>query len=103
LSDKFIQRIGYLFDGFQDKRLDFMRGVNSHTGVLETLHLIYPRPVLFISTARGGERYYTRRFYDAARRPKECLELPHIESKDRAINCQEYRKRVLKLFDQAFS
>lgn len=81
---------------------DIISGISQRKGVVETLHLIYPRPVLFISTGRGKEQYFMRLFYEAARHPKALFEVPKAEHGIAlAVNTQEYRERVLRIFDQA--
>jgi pimeloyl-ACP methyl ester carboxylesterase len=81
---------------------DFISGVHQRNGVIETLHLIYPRPILFISTGRGKEKYFMRLFFDAARHPKSLFEVPQAEHGiAMVVNRQEYGERVLRLFDQA--
>ncbi|MFN2232716.1 MAG: alpha/beta hydrolase [Anaerolineales bacterium] len=82
---------------------DFMSGVEKREGVVELLHLIYPRPVLFISTRRGKEQYFVRRFYDAARHPKTLLEIPQaFHSSSASVDSQVYREQVLMVLSRAF-
>ena len=79
-----------------------MSGVDTGEGVLESIHLIYPRPVLFISTGRGKEQYFMRSFYEAARQPKSILEVPKASHGiASAINPREYWEEVLGVFDGA--
>ena len=79
-----------------------MSGVKADEGVLDSLHSIYPRPVLFISTGRGKERAFMRSFYDAARHPKSILEIPKASHGiAAAVESREYRERVLQVFDAA--
>jgi pimeloyl-ACP methyl ester carboxylesterase len=94
--------INYPINWFVYKLFDFISGVNQRRGVVETLHLIYPRPVLFISTGRGKEQYFMRLFYEAARHPKALFEVPRAEHGIAVVvDSQEYRERILRIFDQA--
>ena len=96
--------INYPINWFMYKLFDFMSGVETRDGVVDSLHLIYPRPVLFISTGRGKEQYFMRMFYEAARRPKSILEVPKASRGIAfAVNSREYRERVLRIFDQALA
>jgi hypothetical protein len=71
--------------------------------VVESLHLIYPRPVLFISTGRGKEQYFVRRFYDTARHPKVLLEVPRASPGIASIvDFRAYREQVLMVLAKAF-
>jgi len=79
---------------------DFMSGVGDCEGVLGSLHLIFPRPVLFISTGRGKERYFMRAFHEAARQPKAILEVPKASHGiAAAVDYRAYRERVVDVFD----
>lgn len=95
--------INYPFNWLLYILFDFMSGVQARQGVIESLHLIYPRPVLFISTGRGKERYFMRRFYDAARHPKSLLEVPQASHGIAAsVDFRAYREQVLKVFAKGF-
>lgn len=68
--------------------------------MVEALHWIYPRPVLFISISRAKERLFMRRFYDAARQPKSNMEVPKASHGIAAVvDRRDYRSRVLHTFD----
>ena len=94
--------INYPYNWFSYKLFDFMCGFEVEEGVIDSLHLIYPRPLLFIATGRGKERYFMRMFFEAARQPKSMLEVPKASHGIAyAVNSREYRNQVLKIFDQA--
>jgi uncharacterized protein len=94
--------INYPYNWFNYKLFDFMCGVKATEGVIDSLRLIYPRPMLFISTGRGKERYFMRMFYEAARYPKAILEVPRApHGIAYAGNSREYQQRVLSVFDKA--
>ena len=89
----------WLFYSFSD----FMSGVEKREGVVELLHLIYPRQVLFIATGHGKEQYFVRRFYDAARRPKTLLEVPQSSTENAAsVDNQAYQEQILMVLARAF-
>lgn len=93
--------INYPLNWFSYRLFDFMCGVDIEEGVVDSLHLIYPRPLLFIATGRGKERYFMRMFFEAARQPKSMLEVPKASHGIAyAVNSQDYRNRVLDIFDQ---
>jgi pimeloyl-ACP methyl ester carboxylesterase len=95
--------INYPFNWLFYSLFDFMSGVERREGVVELLHLIYPRPALFISTGRGKERYFVRRFYDAARHPKSLLEVPRASHGIAAsVDFRDYREQILMLLTRAF-
>jgi pimeloyl-ACP methyl ester carboxylesterase len=78
---------------------DFMSGINDREGVMDALRWVYPRPILFVSTGRGKEQYFMRRFYQAARPPKSILEVPTASHGIAAIvDRRAYRERVLRVF-----
>ena len=80
-----------------------MSGVAADEGVIDALRLIYPRPVLLISTGRGKEQYFMRRFYEAAWQPKSILEVPTASHGiAAAVNPKEYRACILRIFEQGF-
>jgi fermentation-respiration switch protein FrsA (DUF1100 family) len=95
-----IQRwVNYPLNGLLYLLFDFMSGVSEREGVLDALHWVYPRPVLFISTGRGKERYFMRKFYEAARHPKSLLEVPKASHGIAAgVEYREYREQVVNLF-----
>jgi pimeloyl-ACP methyl ester carboxylesterase len=94
--------INYPYNWLLYKLFNFMCGVEVEEGVIDSLHLIYPRPILFIATGRGKERYFMRMFFEAARQPKTILEVPKASHGIAyAVDSREYRNRVLKIFDQA--
>jgi len=96
--------INYPYNWFNYKLFDFMCGMETREGVIDSLHRIYPRPVLFISTGRGKERYFMRMFYEAARHPKSILEVPEApHGIAYAGNSREYQQRVLSVFNKALS
>jgi pimeloyl-ACP methyl ester carboxylesterase len=93
----------YPFNWLLYSLFDFMSGVERREGVVELLHLIYPRPVLFISTGRGKEQYFVRRFFDAARHPKTLLDVPHASRGIAAsVDYQTYQEKVLTVLARAF-
>lgn len=101
--ETFRRWINFPFNWLTYSLFDFMSGVERRDGVFELLHLIYPRPVLFISTGRGTERYFVRRFYDAARHPKTLLEVPRASHGIAAsVDFQAYREQVLMVLARAF-
>jgi pimeloyl-ACP methyl ester carboxylesterase len=101
---KTVQRwINYPFNWLIYTLFDLMSGVQQEEGVIEALRLVYPRPVLLISTGRGKEQYFIRKFYEAARRPKAILEVPDASHGIAvAINQRHYREQVLQVFEQGF-
>ena len=93
--------INYPFNWIQYKAFDFMCGFEEHGGVIASLHRIFPRPVMFISTGLGKEQYFMRLFYDAARQPKSLWEAPRAtHGAAFAIHKKEYRERLLRFFGQ---
>ena len=58
--------INYPFNWLLFKLFDLMSRAETKEGVIEALRLIYPRPVLLISTGRGKEKYFIRSLYEAA-------------------------------------
>jgi pimeloyl-ACP methyl ester carboxylesterase len=95
--------INYPFIWLLYSLFDFMSGVEKREGVVELLHLIYPRPVLFISTGRGKEQYFAHKFYDAARQPKTLLEVPRVSHEIAAsVGSRAYREQVLMVLAKAF-
>lgn len=94
--------INYSYNWLLYQLFDFMSGVVADKGVVDSLHTIYPRPVLFISTGRGKERTFMRIFFDVARHPKSILEVPKAShGLAAAVNSREYRELVLRVFDGA--
>jgi pimeloyl-ACP methyl ester carboxylesterase len=101
--ETFRRWITYPFNWLSYSLSDFMSGVEKREGVVELLHLIYPRPVLFISSGHGKEQYFVRRFYDAARHPKTLLEVPcNSHGNAASLEYRAYREQVLMVLAKAF-
>jgi pimeloyl-ACP methyl ester carboxylesterase len=96
--------LNYPLNWIQYKLYDFLCGYEERGGVVDSLRYIYPRPVMFISTGIGKERYFMQLFYQAARQPKTLWEVPQASHGGAyVVQKKEYRQRILRLFDQAIT
>jgi pimeloyl-ACP methyl ester carboxylesterase len=95
--------VNYPLNWLLYKLFDWMSGVQMEEGVVEMLHWIYPRPVLFIAAGRGKERYFMRIFYEAARYPKSILEVPRASHGIAFfVDGHAYRGQVVSFFEHGF-
>ncbi len=96
--------INYPINWLNYAMLSFMNGVRPPPGVLATIGRIAPRPLLLISTGRGGEQRVTRLFYQAAAEPKELWEISEGKHAGGYFARPEaYAEKIARLFETAFA
>jgi pimeloyl-ACP methyl ester carboxylesterase len=99
----FRRRLFYPLNWFTYKLQSFMNGQQPPAGMLVEIGRIAPRPILIITAGRKSEQYWGRRFYEAAKEPKELWEIP--EARHAAgflIDHEKYVEKMVALFEKAF-
>jgi alpha-beta hydrolase superfamily lysophospholipase len=95
-----IRWFNYPFNWIYYLLYQFMIG-GKDKGVLQVIHEVAPRPILFIA---GGERdmYFSQLFFQAAGVPKELLEFPAAQHASGLLqNPEEYMRRLIGFFDKS--
>ena len=78
-----------------------MSGGAPETSVVETLHLIYPRPIFFLSTGNPTEHNFTLQFFNAGRQPKYLIEISSDPRKRVALeDSPEFQQVIHQGIDQ---
>jgi pimeloyl-ACP methyl ester carboxylesterase len=94
--------INYPLNWLHYKMVAFMNGAKPPAGILTEISKISPRPVLLISTGKGGERYFTRMFFEAAADPKDLWEILDAGHGGGYFKDPEaYQKKIVEHFDVA--
>jgi pimeloyl-ACP methyl ester carboxylesterase len=73
---------------------NWMSGDEQPNSVLETLHIIYPRPIVFLSSGSSKEQFFSQQFFDAARQPKSLIKISSN------LGQQEVNQEIFGLIEQ---
>jgi pimeloyl-ACP methyl ester carboxylesterase len=78
-------------------------GVPQPSGVMESIGKIAPRPLLLISSGRGGGPDTIRTYYDNAHEPKELWEVPDTgHGWISTVKPDEYQEKIITFFNRVF-
>lgn len=85
-----------------DKAVTWHTGVPSPPSLAAALRDVHPRPVLLISTGKGGEQRVARKLYAAADEPKTLWEIPEAHHAGGWLaRPEEYAENMVTFFHEA--
>lgn len=100
--DSLIRWLNYPLNWFIYGATNFFGNTPGSSGVIELLKGLRGVPVFFISAGRGKEQYFMRRFYQAARNPKQLWEAARsMHGITLAVERENYQAKVTRFFDRA--
>lgn len=83
---------------------EILTGASQPEGLPKEIPKIAPRPILLVSTGKGGEQRVVRRYFELANEPKSLFEIP--EARHAAgifFRAEEYEQKLVEFFDQALA
>lgn len=103
-ADSFEGRLTFTYHSFIDRLVELQVGMAAPLSLMDTVSQIAPRPILLYAAEFGNEKFYIRRFQQAAGSNAELWEIPgatHCAGPSAAPD--EYARRMIEFFDTHLS
>lgn len=93
-------RLTLAYHSFVDRLVELQTGMAAPTPLMETISQIAPRPILLFAGEYGSEKFYIRRFQQAAGENAHLWEIPGATHCDGpSVAPDEYARRMVGFFE----
>lgn len=100
-ADSWEGQLTLAYHSFVDRLVELQVGMSAPPSLMDTVSQIAPRPILLFAGEQGSERFYVRRFQQAAGANAEYWEIPGATHCDGPYaSPDEYARHMLAFFDK---